>query len=170
MFIRTGSKQESLAVIISDPTRTEYPCVMAIAIQSVLNLRQKDGLIECDPVADFTNGYDAGLIDIDERTRARLIRWIDAGKIITLHTTAKGEYRFGRVDVRSLGLTDDDLLWIDGWQASMDIEAEKRKAEREAAAKRADLAKVATVIQRVAKPKMKRKELRKMLRQQVSDG
>ena len=153
MFVRTGSNEIQLAVVISDPN-APGDTVAAVAIGSILELRHKLGAIKCDPAIDFRNGYDAGTVPTTPEQRRRLCRWVQAGYTITLHTTASGEYRFGRVKREKLGMSDIDQLWLDNWIDAMDIEGERRQAQAKPAPRPEPLPQ---------KPKRKRRKDRRAL-------
>lgn len=131
MFIRTGPNDYELAVVVSDPNAATDGTIGVIAIESILNLQHTDREITLNPAQDFINGYDAGRVDVSAEQLRRIRRWVAAGQIITIYTTASGAIRFGRVPREKLGLTAEQTCWLEGWRDSMDYEAERKRAEVE---------------------------------------
>ncbi len=129
MFVRTGVDDYELAVVVSDPDAATGGWIGVIAIESILALQHADKPITLNPAQDFVNGYDAGQVPVNADQLRRIRRWIAAGQIITVYTTAGGQYRFGRIPREKLGLTPEQDCWLVGWRDSMDYEADRRRAE-----------------------------------------
>lgn len=128
MFIRTGTREYEYAVVISDP-QEQFDTVAAVSIEEILKLQHTRKPILMNPALDFENGVTAGRIDVTPEDKRRLARWIAAGYVITLKTPAYpgARYRFGRVPLAKLGMTEEQLFWLSSWCEAMDYEMERRQ-------------------------------------------